>query len=64
MKGRGGPDGPEFECASPRPDRGSQTLFAMGLAADMQALGFDCDLAASSQDALLQAMEDAPDIVS
>ena len=29
----------------------------------MQALGFDCDLAASSQDAFLQAMEDAPDIV-
>ena len=35
----------------------------MGLTADMQALGFDCDLAASSQDAFLQAMEDAPDIV-
>jgi CheY-like chemotaxis protein len=37
--------------------------FAMGLAADMQALGFDCDLAANRQDAFLQAMEDAPDIV-
>jgi DNA-binding response OmpR family regulator len=37
--------------------------FAMGLTADMQALGFDCDLAANSQDAFLQAMEDAPDIV-
>jgi CheY-like chemotaxis protein len=36
----------------------------MGLAADMQALGFDtCDLAANRQDAFLQAMEDAPDIV-
>ena len=37
--------------------------FAMGLAADMQALGFDCDVAANGQDAFLQAMEDAPDIV-
>ena len=35
----------------------------MGLAADMQALGFDCDLVANGQDAFLQAMEDAPDIV-
>jgi CheY-like chemotaxis protein len=41
-----------------------EPLFAMGLAADMQALGFDtCDLAANGQDAFLQAMEDAPDIV-
>src|SRR6478672_4199362 len=39
-------------------------LFAMSLAADMQALGFDiCDIAANRQDAFLQAMEDAPDIV-
>ena len=37
--------------------------FAMGLAADMQALGFDCNLVANGQDAFLQAMEDAPDIV-
>src|SRR6476619_8455159 len=37
--------------------------FAMSLEADMQALGFDCDLAANGQDAFLQAMEDAPDIV-
>ena len=37
--------------------------FAMGLAADMQALGFDCDLVGNGQDAFLQAMEDAPDIV-
>jgi two-component system, response regulator PdtaR len=30
----------------------------------MQALGFDiCDIAANRQDAFLQAMEDAPDIV-
>ena len=35
----------------------------MSLEADMQALGFDCDLAANGQDAFLQAMEDAPDIV-
>jgi DNA-binding NarL/FixJ family response regulator len=41
-----------------------EPLFAMGLAADMQALGFDtCDLAANGQDAFLQAMEDEPDIV-
>ena len=39
-------------------------MFAMGLAADMHALGFDtCDLAANGQDAFLQAMEDEPDIV-
>ena len=41
-----------------------EPLFAMGLATDMQALGFDtCDLAANGQDAFLRAMEDAPDIV-
>jgi DNA-binding NarL/FixJ family response regulator len=41
-----------------------ETLFAMSLAVDMQALGFDtCDLAANGQDAFLQAMEDPPDIV-
>ena len=41
-----------------------EPLFAMGLAADMQALGFDtCDLAANGQDAFLQAMEDEPEIV-
>ena len=40
-----------------------EPLFAMGLA-DMQALGFDCDLAANGQDAFLQAMAGcAPDIV-
>ena len=39
-------------------------LFAMSLTVDMQALGFDtCDVAATAQDAFLQAMEDAPDIV-
>ena len=39
-------------------------LFALSLAADIQALGFDiCDIAANRQDAFLQAMEDAPDIV-
>ena len=39
-------------------------LFALSLAADMQALGFDiCDIAANGQDAFLQAMEDTPDIV-
>src|SRR6478735_4828245 len=41
-----------------------QPLIAMGIAADMQALGFDtCDVAATAQDAFLQAMEDPPDIV-
>jgi DNA-binding NarL/FixJ family response regulator len=41
-----------------------ETLFAMGLAIDMQALGFDtCDLAATGQDAFLKAMENEPDIV-
>ena len=39
-------------------------LFAMSLTVDMQALGFDtCDVAATAQDAFLQAMEDPPDIV-
>ena len=38
-----------------------EPLIAMGIAADMQALGFDtCDLAANGQDAFLQAMEDPP----
>ena len=41
-----------------------EPLIAVGIAADMQALGFDtCDLAANGQDAFLQAMEDPPDIV-
>jgi CheY-like chemotaxis protein len=41
-----------------------EPVFAMGIAADMQALGFDtCDLAANRQDAFLQAMENLPDIV-
>ena len=41
-----------------------ETVFAMGLAVDMQALGFaNCDLATSGQDAFLKAMEDPPDIV-
>ena len=36
----------------------------MNLTVDMQALGFDtCDVAATAQDAFLQAMEDPPDIV-
>ena len=39
-------------------------LFAMSLTVDMQALGFDtCDVAATAQDAFLQAMKDPPDIV-
>ena len=39
-------------------------LFALSLAADMQALGFaTCDLAANGQDAFLQAMENQPDVV-
>ena len=42
----------------------NEPVFAMEIAADMQALGFDtCDLAANGQDAFLQAMEDPPDIV-
>jgi CheY-like chemotaxis protein len=41
-----------------------ETLFAMSLAVDVQALGFaHCDLAATGQDAFLKAMEDEPDIV-
>ena len=41
-----------------------ETLFAMGLAVDMQALGFSsCELAANGQDAFLKVMEDPPDIV-
>ena len=41
-----------------------EPLFAMSLTVDMQALGFDtCDVAATAQDAFLQAMEDPPDIV-
>ena len=41
-----------------------ETLFAMSLAVDMQALGFaNCDIAATGQDAFLSAMEDQPDIV-
>jgi DNA-binding NarL/FixJ family response regulator len=41
-----------------------ETLFAMGLTIDMQALGFaNCDVAATGQDAFLKAMEDQPDIV-
>jgi CheY-like chemotaxis protein len=41
-----------------------ETVFAMGLAVDMQALGFaTCDLAATGEDAFLKAMEDLPDIV-
>jgi len=38
-----------------------ETMFAMGLVADMSALGFDtCDLAANGQDAFLQAMRIRP----
>ena len=53
---------------SPAPRRAliveDEPVFAMGLAADMQALGFDtCDLAADGQNAFLRAMEDPPDIV-
>ena len=41
-----------------------ETLFAMSLAVDMQALGFStCELAANGQDAFLKVMEDPPDIV-
>ena len=41
-----------------------ETLFAIGLEADMRALGFHtCDLATNGQQAFLSAMEDMPDIV-
>jgi CheY-like chemotaxis protein len=41
-----------------------ETLVAMGLVAEMHALGFDtCDLAADGQEAFLQAMNDQPDLV-
>jgi DNA-binding response OmpR family regulator len=41
-----------------------ESLFAMSLTVDMQALGFNtCDIAANGQDAFLKAMEDQPDIV-
>ena len=41
-----------------------ESLFAMSLALDMQALGFAiCDLAANGQDAFLKVMENQPDIV-
>jgi YesN/AraC family two-component response regulator len=41
-----------------------ETLFAMSLAVDMQALGFgSCELAANGQDAFLKVMEDPPDVV-
>ena len=37
---------------------------AMGLEAEMHALGFEiCDLAANAQNAFLSAMEDQPDVV-
>ena len=57
-------DGPRFACATRALIVDDEYLFALSLAADMQALGFDiCDIAANRQDAFLQAMEDAPDIV-
>jgi hypothetical protein len=38
-----------------------ESLFAMSLAVDMQALGFaTCDLAANGQDAFLQAWKISP----
>jgi DNA-binding response OmpR family regulator len=41
-----------------------ESLFAISLAVDMQALGFaTCDIAANAQDAFLKVMEDQPDIV-
>jgi DNA-binding NarL/FixJ family response regulator len=41
-----------------------ETMIALSLEADMQALGFDtCDLAANGQEAFLCAMEDQPDVV-
>jgi two-component system, response regulator PdtaR len=41
-----------------------ETLFAIGLEAEMRALGFDvCDLATNGQQAFLLAMSDQPDVV-
>ena len=41
-----------------------ETVFAIGLAVDLQALGFaNFDLAANGHDAFLKAVEDQPDIV-
>jgi DNA-binding response OmpR family regulator len=41
-----------------------ETMIALGLEADMHALGFDtCDLAADGQEALLHARSDRPDVV-
>jgi len=41
-----------------------ETFLAIGLEADMRALGFDiCDLAANGQQAFLLAMSDQPDVV-
>jgi DNA-binding response OmpR family regulator len=41
-----------------------ETMIALGLEADMYALGFDiCDLVADGQEAFLHAMSDQPDVV-
>jgi DNA-binding NarL/FixJ family response regulator len=41
-----------------------ETLFAIGLEAEMRALGFDvCDLATNGQQAFMLAMSDQPDVV-
>ena len=41
-----------------------ETMIALGLEADMHALGFDtCDLAGDGQEALLHARSDRPDVV-
>ena len=41
-----------------------ETMIALGLEADMHALGFDiCDLVADGQEAFLHAMDDQPDVV-
>ena len=41
-----------------------ETMIALGLEADMHALGFDiCDLVADGQEAFLHAMSDQPDVV-
>jgi DNA-binding response OmpR family regulator len=41
-----------------------ETMIALSLEADMQALGFDtCHLAANGQQAFLHAMRDQPDVV-
>jgi len=59
----------ERERRSPHPRRRAlivedETMIALGLEADLHALGFDtCDLAANGEQAFLHAKSDRPDVV-